>query len=116
MKESRPTIVIGRRLSSALTARLVAGRDAPSSEDDRTLGEDETRAGSVGADRANTTCDMEWDAGCGRSLPENVKILTTFSAGFAALDPASAATSAAAVAAPTPAAGSARREPSRGRV
>jgi hypothetical protein len=116
MKESRPTIVIGRRLSSALTARLVVGHDARSSEDDRTLGEDETRADPVGADRANTTCDMEWDAGCGRSLPENVKILTTFSGGFAALAPASAATAAAAVAARVLAAGSAGRAPSRGRV
>jgi len=86
MSDPRPTIFVTRRLPPAVTERLVAGYDARLNEDDRALGEDEIQSGLAGADGVITACDIEWDAARIRSLPENVKIVTTFPVGFEHLD------------------------------
>jgi len=86
MSDPRPTIFVTRRLPPAVTERLVAGYDARLNDDDRALGEDEIQAGLAGADGVITACDIECDAARIRSLPENVKIVTTFPVGFEHLD------------------------------
>ncbi len=86
MNDTRPTIFVTRRLPPAVTERLVAGYDARLNEDDHPLGEDEIQAGLAGADGVITASDIRWDAARIRSLPENVKILTTFSVGYDHID------------------------------
>jgi lactate dehydrogenase-like 2-hydroxyacid dehydrogenase len=86
MNEQRPTIFVARRLPPAVTERLVAGYDARLNEDDHALGEDEIQAGLAGADGVITASDIRWDAARLRSLPEKVKILTTFSVGVDHID------------------------------
>ncbi len=90
MSDPRPTIFVTRRLPRAVTERLVADYDARLNEDDLALGEDDIQAGLAGADGVITTPDMRWDAARIRSLPENVKILTTFSVGVDHIDLAAA--------------------------
>ncbi len=86
MSIERPTIFVTRRLPPAVTARLVATYDARLNEDDHPLGEDEIQAGVVAADGLIVTPGIRWDAVRLRSLPEKVKILTTFSVGHDHID------------------------------
>jgi len=86
MNGTRPTIFVTRRLPPAVTERLVAGYDARLNEDDHPLGEDEIQAGLTGADGVITASGIKWDAARIRALPENVKILTTFSVGYEHID------------------------------
>jgi hypothetical protein len=76
MKQSRPTVVVTRRLPPAVTERPAAGYDARPNADDHGLGDDGIPAGLAGADGVITEPDIEKDAAHRRSLPENVKIVT----------------------------------------
>jgi lactate dehydrogenase-like 2-hydroxyacid dehydrogenase len=86
MNDPRPTIFVTRRLPPAVTERLIAGYDARLNDDDHPLGEDEIQAGIVDADGLIVASDIRWDAARIRSLPEHVKILTTFSVGYDHID------------------------------
>ena len=86
MADRRPTILATRRLPPAVTERLVRSYDARLNEDDHALSEAELAAGLVGAEGVITASSTTWDAKRIQSLPDSVKILTTFSVGFEHID------------------------------
>lgn len=86
MADGRPTILVTRRLPPAVTERLVASYDARLNEDDHALSEAELEAGLREADGVITASSTIWDAKRFASLPDRVKIVTTFSVGFEHID------------------------------
>lgn len=86
MNGTGPTIFVTRRLPPAVSERLTAHYDARLNEDDHRLAEDEIQAGLSGADGVITASDTRWDAARIAALPENVRILTTFSVGYEHID------------------------------
>ncbi|TVQ37427.1 MAG: D-glycerate dehydrogenase [Geminicoccaceae bacterium] len=86
MADQRPTIFVTRRLPPAVTERLVETYDARLNEDDHPLSDAELKAGLADADGVITASSTSWDEARFASLPERVKIVTTFSVGFEHID------------------------------
>lgn len=90
MSAKRPKILVTRRLPDAVTARLVRDYDAELNADDHRLSDEELAAALPQADGLIVASDIKWDARRIAALPDNVKILATFSVGYDHIDLAAA--------------------------
>ncbi len=82
----QPRILVTRRLPEAVTERLLRDYDADLNADDRPLSDAELAAGIARADGLFVASNIKWDAERLSALPDNVKILVTFSVGHDHID------------------------------
>lgn len=82
----RPRVFVTRRLPDAVEARLRRDYDAQLNHDDSAYDAARLEAGARDADAILTTPTERWDADRIARLPESVRIIATFSAGFEHLD------------------------------
>jgi lactate dehydrogenase-like 2-hydroxyacid dehydrogenase len=90
MSASKPVVLVTRRLPPAVEQRLQRDYATRLNPDDRALGPDELIDRSVGAAAILTCATDPWPAGLIERLPEGVRGLATFSAGFEHIDLAAA--------------------------
>jgi lactate dehydrogenase-like 2-hydroxyacid dehydrogenase len=90
MSERRRTVVVTRKLPSAVEERLARDYQARLNGDDHQLAADELVALAEGADGLLVTPTDRVDAGLIARLPESVRVIATFSVGFEHIDLAAA--------------------------
>jgi lactate dehydrogenase-like 2-hydroxyacid dehydrogenase len=90
MNASKPVVLVTRRLPAAVEARLQRDYAPRLNPDDRVYCPDELIDGSRGAVAILTCATDPWPAGLIGRLPEGVRGLATFSAGFEHIDLAAA--------------------------
>ena len=86
MTESRPRVLVTRRLPDAVEARLGRDYDARLSPDDSQLGRDALLLAAEGCDAILPTLTDRLDADTIANLPGSVRIIATFSVGYEHID------------------------------
>jgi lactate dehydrogenase-like 2-hydroxyacid dehydrogenase len=90
MTASKPVVFVTRRLPAAVEERLRRDYQPRLNPDDRIYGPDELIAGSAAAPAILTCATDAWPAELIQRLPDGVRALATFSAGFEHIDLAAA--------------------------
>jgi lactate dehydrogenase-like 2-hydroxyacid dehydrogenase len=90
MPASRPVVFVTRKLPDAVEERLQRDYEARLNPDDRVYGPDELIEGSADALAILTCATDPWPAELILRLPDGVRALATFSAGFEHIDVAAA--------------------------